>query len=89
MAHIVPVSDFFSTCRQGGLHHLTEVAIEAVLGFPANVEAYEKVDAEWNFTVDGHRCAIWDYKESARFGLWSFYGPRSVFVQLFGADHVS
>jgi hypothetical protein len=49
----------------------------------------DKVDAEWNFIVDGIRCAIWDYKGSAELGFWSFFGPRQIFVHLFGAEHVS
>jgi hypothetical protein len=86
---IAPVTEFFPTSRQGGLHHLRQLDIEAVLGFSPTVEAYDKVEAEWNFIVDGIRCAIWDYKGSAELGFWSFFGPRQIFVHLFGAEHVS
>ena len=37
-----------------------------------------KVKNEWRFTVDGKKCAIWDYK-GAR---WSAFGPKEAFEKL-------
>jgi hypothetical protein len=33
-------------------------------------------------------CGIWDYKDSGKYKEWSTYGPRQVFVAIFGEDHV-
>jgi len=44
-----------------------------------------KVRHSWQFSADGVPCAIWDYKGSR----WSTFGPKEVFVKLFGEANVN
>jgi hypothetical protein len=57
-----------------------------VLGFDANIadDPY-KVGRSWSFKADGQHCAIWYYKGSK---IASTFGPREVFVKLFGGHAV-
>lgn len=68
--------------RTGGLDsNLSVKQISEVLGFKPNVQDDPyKVKNSWGFKVDGVACGIWDYKNER----WSTYGPRKVFVKLFG-----
>ncbi len=61
------------------LHSLTKEQIESVLGFAPNVQDDgDKVTASWGFKPEtpfySWTCGIWDYKGSAEYGGWSFYG---------------
>lgn len=59
---------------------LSQQDIEAVLGFPPNIDDdADKVTASWGFTVDGEECGIWDYKGSR----WSVYDPKHKLSALF------
>lgn len=72
--------------RTGSLSgELTVKDIENVLGFPANCDDdTDKVKFSWGFKADGVHCGIWDYKGFR----WSTYGPREVFMELFGESNV-
>lgn len=81
---IVPTS-FGGTHRTGGLSDKFKVAdITKVLGFKPQSHGDEKCKYEWAFTVDGVKCAIWDYKGSR----WNTYGPAEKFALLFGKENV-
>ena len=59
---------------------LSPIAITEILGFEPNVDDDpDKVENSWGFTVDGVRCAIWDYKGCQ----WSTFGPAEIFETLF------
>jgi hypothetical protein len=75
--------------RTGSLKNINKTQIAEILGFEPNVsdDPY-KVENSWGFTVDGVFGAIWDYKGSHRYGVFSTYGPKEIFVKLFGADRV-
>jgi hypothetical protein len=60
---------------------ITPEQIDAALGLGTSTPCDGgKTDLEWSFTADGYPCGIWDYKGRR----WSTYGPRWVFVALFG-----
>lgn len=85
---IVPV-DYSGPHRTGSLKDLKVKDVVKVLGFKANCDDDEsKVKYSFGFEVDGVHCAIWDYKGSAKYGDWSTFGPKEIFVKLFGAEHV-
>ena len=50
---------------------------------PENPFSYGKVQYEWTFKIDGHECAIWDWK-GAR---WSCWGDASALRSVF-ADYI-
>jgi hypothetical protein len=71
--------------RTGTLGEITAEEISKKLGFQPNIEDDpDKVVNSWAFTVDGIKCAIWDYKGSHNWGSFSTYGPRETFVKIFG-----
>jgi hypothetical protein len=86
---IIEPSDIAGSHRTGTLKNVTVADISRVLGFEANIEddPYKVVNS-WGFTVDGERCAIWDYKGSHTYNSFSTFGPRAVFEQLFGMENV-
>jgi hypothetical protein len=68
---------------------MTVEKINEVLGFEPNVEDdLYKVKHSWGFEANGEICGIWDYKGSEKYGEFSTYGSKNVFVELFG-DSVS
>ena len=78
-----------ATFRQFGLVGLDWLEIVERLGFKANVPDDEcKVRMSWGFEVEGREGAIWDWKGSSFDKAWSAWGPREVFVELFGEEHV-
>lgn len=86
---IIESSDVAGSHRTGTLKEVTVADISRVLGFEANIEDDpDKVENSWGFTVDGERCAIWDYKGSHTYNSFSTFGPREVFEQLFGKENV-
>jgi hypothetical protein len=88
--HIVPTQDFISSHRMGVILNTTVQGINQALGFENNngVSGDGKVKHQWNFRVNGAECSIWDYKGSAAWGQFSFYGPRAVFVEIFGEGNL-
>jgi hypothetical protein len=73
----------------GTLVYVTAELIAEKLGFESNVDDDPaKVVHSWSFTVDGQACAVWDYKGSHLHDTFSFFGPKHVFVELFGQDRV-
>lgn len=71
--------------RTGSLSHTGEHVITDRLGFEPTRHAVEEVsDQEWNFSVDGIPCAIWDWHGAGRLGMWSTFGPAEVFAAIFG-----
>jgi hypothetical protein len=87
---IAPVS-WVQSHRQYVLSDLTAGEIAEALGFTPNVDDddREKVVHSWAFRADGAECAIWDYRGSHRLGRFSAFGPRDVFLHLFGASRVN
>ena len=86
--NILPLSAVLSH-KQGSLTRLSAPEISTALGFNPNIaEDEEQVHHSWGFSADGVECAIWDYNGSEGSGRFSFFGPREVFVQLFGAERV-
>lgn len=82
---IEPVEKFFGTHRNGGLTDISKPQIDKILGFKANViDDPDKVKYSWAFTVDGVKCAIWDYKGSYREKFYSTFGPADVLKKVFG-----
>lgn len=76
--------------KQHSLVGITQQQIEQALGFEPNIlEDEYKVTASWGFICNGVRCGIWDWKGSADDNEWSAYGPREMFVELFGEEHVA
>ena len=92
--NIIPVNKPGDS-KTGKLVNMTQEQIEAKIGFAPNVEDDpEKVTASWGFMLNPEpgkkvpTCGIWDYKGSGRFGVLSTYGPREVFVAIFGEKYV-
>lgn len=76
--------------KQGTIKNITPEEISGILGFPPNVDDDpEKVNFSWGFLVNGVRCGIWDYYESYKEGEFRFFGPKKIFIALFGEDRVS
>ncbi len=93
--NIVPVAKA-GEYKTGSLVGLTKKDIIEKLGFGPNVDDDPyKVTASWGFLFNpdaekkGPVCGVWDYKGSARSGEWSTYGPREVFVAIFGEKYVT
>ena len=64
---------------------LSPADIDAALGIGTTTPCDGgKTEWEWAFTADGYLCGIWDYNGTR----WSAYGPRWVFVELFGEANV-
>lgn len=64
---------------------VTPEMITTLLGFgpdPDGNDGDGKVTMWWSFTVDGHDCAIWDYKGDR----WSVYDPHSALLPLILAE---
>lgn len=79
---------WFSSHRTGTLYDINVSTINSILGFEGDsADDPDKVENSWKFTVDGIRCAIWDYKGSQRFGQFSTFGPNEVFEKLFGTNY--
>ena len=79
---ILPAHDCAASYRQGRLPAtLTADRITAVLGVEPSADFDEdKVSCQWDFTVDGQRCAIWDYRGQR----WSTFGPQELLGAVFG-----
>jgi hypothetical protein len=59
------------------------------LGFPSNTkDDPDKVVNSWVFTVNGFEAAIWDYKGSHYYKIWSIYDPHNVLGNLFVIDNL-
>lgn len=88
MNNIVPDPDASKgSHRTGVLEGITADKIESILGFAPNVaDDPDKVRYSWAFTVNGYKCAIWDYKGSYQYNSFSTYGPASVLRSIF-PDH--
>ena len=75
--------------RTGTLDGVTYDEIVRVLGFVPNIEDDPyKVKYSWSFYVDlgddeQVLCAIWDWKGSSEYNLWSTSGPSGVIQALF------
>lgn len=75
--------------RTATIDGLTLEEIEKILGFPANCEDDpDKVRWSWGFEADGVYCAVWDYKGSADYEVWSAFGPKETLEAVFGKDNV-
>lgn len=82
---IIPVP-YINSHKQGTLFRLTVEDINQRLGFKPNVsDDLDKVLYSWAFLAGDNNipCAIWDWKGSANFNQFSFFGPRQVFDKLF------
>jgi len=75
--------------RTGTLDGITAQQITDVLGFGPNIDDDpDKVVNSWGFKYKGQRCGIWDYKGSHHDNAFSTFGPREIFVELFGEEVV-
>jgi len=75
--------------KQGSLINLSVSEISVALGFNPNIDDdTDKVTASWGFLADITPCGIWDYYGSGAVGRFSYFGPREVFVSLFGESRV-
>jgi hypothetical protein len=75
--------------RTGYLNGLSVTEINEVLGFYSNCDDDpDKVVNSWGFKADGVHCGIWDYYGSYNQNIFSIYGSREIFVELFGEEHV-
>jgi hypothetical protein len=80
---IIPIQ-LSGSYRTGTLSKYTKRQIIDILGFEPNIADDEKkVVNSWAFMVDGHECAIWDYKGSHHYNIWSIYDPHNVLCNLF------
>jgi hypothetical protein len=80
---IIPIQ-LSGSYRTGTLSKYTKKQIIEILGFEPNIaDDEEKVVNSWAFMVDGHECAIWDYKGSHHYNIWSIYDPHNVLCNLF------
>lgn len=88
---ILNTTNFIGSHRQFGIDNQTAKSIQKALGVQVLDRGPDddKVTHCWDFTADGVECSIWDFKGSAKFKHWSFYGPREVAVNLFGEANVS
>lgn len=81
---IVPVKQC-GDCRTGSLAGITVAEINTILGFKSNCsDDPDKVKNSWGFTVNGVRCAVWDYKGSETVGRFSTFGPIESLRLVFG-----
>lgn len=86
---IIPFNEAGSH-RTGTLSNVSAKDIKKILGFSANVkDDPSKVKYSWGFKADDVECGIWDYKGSHKVNSFSTYGPKNVFVELFGEGNVS
>jgi hypothetical protein len=80
---IVPDADVMSH-RTGTVRGLTKQDIDRILGFEPNVDDDEfKVKYSWGFTVNGVKCAVWDWKGSYTVNQFSAFGPDNVLREVF------
>jgi hypothetical protein len=80
---IIPIQ-MSGSYRTGTLSKYTKRQIIDILGFEPNIaDDEEKVVNSWAFMVDGSECAIWDYKGSHHYNIWSIYDPHNVLCNLF------
>lgn len=80
MPTIRKATTWFSSFKTGSLNSsLRPEDINRVLGFEAEAGDPRKVQYEWNFTIDGVNCAIWDYKGVR----WSTFGPTYLLDRVF------
>lgn len=76
------------TSRTGTLSNMSVEKINAVLGFKPNAaHDPDKSTVTWNFKVLGLELSIWDYKGSAKHGVFSAYGSPMIFTELFGEQN--
>jgi hypothetical protein len=86
----VEVSPCFvgSSHKMGHLVGLTKNEIVEKLGEPNMQDDPDKVRFSWGFTVNGEKCAVWDWNGSSDAGEWSFFGDFSALELVFG-PHVT
>lgn len=83
-------ADLDMTYRTGSLVGVTREDIVRALGFEPNVkDDPTKVVNSWEFMLDGHKCAIWDYYGSHHAKVWSVYDPHKVLDRIFDMGHLS
>ena len=83
-------ADIDGSYRTGSLVGVTKEYIVKALGFEPNIkDDPDKVENSWAFTLDGHPCAIWDWKGSHHAKVWSVYDPHKVLDRIFDMGHLS
>lgn len=79
------VGDYRTGCIDG----LSASQIQQKLGFASNCsDDPDKVKYSWGFTVNGVRCAVWDYKGSHTLNTFSAFGPAESLKLVFGDNYV-
>lgn len=85
---ILPVEEY-GQGKTASIKGLNDREVAARIGFISNQKDDPgKVKHSWGFTVDGVRCAVWDYKGSHLQGRWSAWGPMDALRKVFG-EHVT
>jgi hypothetical protein len=75
--------DYVPSYKQGVLKASYKDIVER-LGFEPNVkDDPDKVTHSWAFKINGHKCAIWDWKGSSDKNMWSYYDPDVVLDLVF------
>lgn len=89
---IRPYNKRVMSFRTGSIQNVTEKDITTKLGIKpirySKNEGDGKVTRQWVFTVDNEKFAIWDYKGSAKFNQFSFWGQRDVMGKIFGQANI-
>jgi hypothetical protein len=89
--NIQPTTEFYSSHLIANISGYNADDISAILGFVPNASAdddLDKVKYSWRFTLDGKPCAIWDYRGSSMWNVFSAWGDLNLLIDLFGRDHV-
>jgi hypothetical protein len=81
---LTPAREWFGTHRQHTLTISTERLKQILADIPQSPDDPHKVVNSWRFLIDGHPCAVWDYKGSHKQGLFSAYGPADKLRAVFG-----
>lgn len=75
--------------RTGCIFNVSVLDVTIAVGFSSQgPSGDQKYYHYWEFLADGIPCAIWGYKGSDLKNRFSTFGPKEVFVKLFGADKV-
>lgn len=88
---VILAVDHVQSHRTGSIVGLSGFEIAAKLGLAPGPGIEGQTRWEWEFTIDGQPCAIWDYHQhrNAHPVNWSCFGPRDALVRVFGEDHVA
>ena len=84
MTKISSLKMFNPTNRSGILQYTTAEKIISIVGFEPNLSESDKIQKRWSFEYDGHKCSIWEFRNTGRYNQYSVYGNSEIFKKLFG-----